>query len=66
MTRHGTGCTCGDCSHVEVLLNFGRTDYAIHEAYEHGLLGDSDLELAWRTGMDPLQLVGFTNTAVTT
>lgn len=62
---HGTGCICGDCSHIEVLLNFGRWDFAIHEAYSHGLLSDAELELAWRTGTDPLALVGFTNTAVT-
>lgn len=62
--RHGTGCTCGDCSHVEVALNYGRADEALHDAYAHGLVRDADIELAWRTGVDPLQLAGFTNRPV--
>lgn len=59
VTRHGSACRCDCCAHVAVLLAFAKADEALHAAYADGLVRDLDIELAFATGRDPLELVGF-------
>lgn len=62
LCQHGERCCCTVCALVRSLLVLGGQDRwaaAVEIAHEHGLIDDADVERAFVTGADVLELVGF-------